>query len=140
VYEQQNIELIKSMYEAFGRGDIPSILRKLTSDTVWVTEGPEVIAYTGTRHGEAGVLSFFQSLGSTLDNMKLTIDRYIAQGDTVATFGRFAARVKATGKSFDAPLGHCFELRDGKVAVLIDVAETASIAAAYSARAVASGD
>jgi hypothetical protein len=140
VYEQQNTELIKSMYEAFGRGDIPSILSKLTSDTIWTTEGPEVIPYTGTRHGEEGVLSFFQSLGSTLDNMKLTTDRYIAQGDTVATFGRFAGTVKATGKSFDAPVGHYFEVHDGKVAVFIDIVETASIAAAYTAAASASGD
>jgi ketosteroid isomerase-like protein len=55
VYEQQNIELIKSMYEAFGRGDIPSILDKLTTDIKWTTEGLELIPYTGMRHGKAGV-------------------------------------------------------------------------------------
>jgi hypothetical protein len=53
----------------------------------------------------------------------------------VATFGRFAGTVKAPGKRFDASVGHYFEFRNGNVAVFIDIAETASKAAAYTAAA-----
>jgi ketosteroid isomerase-like protein len=133
--ETQNTALIQGLYEAFGRGDIAFILGNLTSDAVWTTEGPEIIPYTGTRRGPQGALSFFEALDGTLANMKLTTDHYIAQGDMVATFGRFAGTVKVTGQSFDAPVAHYFQIRDGKIAVFVDIAETASIAAAYQGSA-----
>ena len=135
--ETQNTALIKSLYDAFGRGDVPFILDQVTSDTVWNTEGPAIIPYTGTRRGPNQVLGFFEALGGTLNDMKLSTDHYIAQGDAVTTVGRFAGTVKATGKSFDAPVAHYFQIRDGKVAVFIDIIETASIAEAYQASAAA---
>ena len=133
--EKQNTELIHSVYDAFSRGDIPFILGKLTSDTVWNTEGPATIPYTGVRKGENGVVAFFQALGGTLENMKLTTEHLVAQGDQVTTFGRFAGTVKATGKRFDAPVAHHFRIQDGKIATFLDIVETASIAAAYQATA-----
>ena len=133
--ETQNTALIRSVYEAFGRGDIPYILSKITADSVWTTEGPSVIPYTGKRSGEKEVLGFFDALGGTLNNMKLTTDYFVAQGDAVTTFGRFAGTVKATGKSFDAPVAHYFKIRDGKISVFIDIIETQSIAAAYAGAA-----
>ena len=135
--EKQNTALIQSVYAAFGRGDIAFILANLTSDTVWTTEGPGVIPYAGTRSGVPGVSSFFEALGSTLSDMKLTTTHYVAEGNAVTTFGRFAATVKATGKSFDTPVGHYFEIRDGKIAVFVDIIESASIAAAYQVSAAA---
>jgi len=135
--ETQNAALIRSLYDAFGRGDVAYILANVTADSVWNTEGPAVIPYTGVRRGPKEVAGFFEALGGTLDNMKLTIDCELAQGDGVASFGRFAGTVKATGKSFDAPVAHYFKVRDGKVSEFVDVVETGSIAAAYTASAAA---
>ena len=135
--EKQNTALVQSLYEAFGRGDIPFILANLASDTVWTTEGPASIPYTGVRRGEKEVLGFFEALGGTLSDMKLTTDHFVAQGEAVTTFGRFAATVKSTGKSFDTPVAHYFQIRGGKVAVFIDIGETATMAEAYTASAAA---
>jgi ketosteroid isomerase-like protein len=97
--EQKNTELIETLYAAFSRGDVQTILDGVTSDTVWTTEGPATVPYTGERHGPEGVLGFFQGLGGTLDNMRLTTSHFVAQGNAVMTLGRFAGTVKATGKS-----------------------------------------
>ncbi len=51
--EQQNAELIKSVYDAFGRGDLAYILDRLAEDVDWTLEGPAIIPYAGKRKGVA---------------------------------------------------------------------------------------
>ena len=135
--DQQNTNLVKAMYAAFGRGDIQTILDHCVADVEWRFEGPSTIPYAGVRRGPAEVAGFFQALASTQANMSLTPEQFIAQGDHVAVLGRYAATVTATGQRFDSPLGHFFTIRDGKVARFINFGDTAMVAAAYSQAAAA---
>jgi len=135
--EQQNIALIQSIYDAFGRGDISFILNQLTEDVEWTMEGPSIIPYAGNRNGTAEVKRFFDALGTTQTNMKLTMEPLIAHGDRVFGLGHFAATVIATGKSYDSALGHFWTVRDGKISRFVDVVETASVADAHVAASAA---
>jgi len=130
--EQQNVEKIKAMYAAFARGDVATILGALTEDVEWTLEGPAIIPFAGARRGPGDVAGFFQALATTQANQKLTIDTYVAQGDVVATMGRYAATVTATGRSFDASIAHFFTFRDGKVSKLVDFGDTALMAETYA--------
>jgi ketosteroid isomerase-like protein len=137
--EQENIALIQRMYEAFGRGDIRTIVENLTDDVEWIAEGPSSVAYFGKMNGPAEVQAkFFGGIASTQEDMKLTTEDFLAQGDGVAMFGRYSARVKATGKQFDAALGHLFRIRDGKVSKFVNLGDTAAVAAAYGGTAASS--
>jgi ketosteroid isomerase-like protein len=135
--EQQNTDSIKAMYAAFARGDVQSILGQLTSDVEWRLDGPAVIPYAGTRRGPAEVVGFFQALATTQEDMILTTDHFIAQGDTVATIGRYAATIKATGRHIDSAIAHFFTFRDGKVSRFVDFGDTADMADAYTHAAAA---
>ena len=44
---QQNIDLIKKPYEAFGKGDIDTIIDHLDGQLVWRFDAPSVIPYAG---------------------------------------------------------------------------------------------
>src|ERR1700685_327 len=134
--EQQNVALIQKMYDAFGRGDIQTIVEHLTEDVEWLAEGPSSVPYFGKMKGPAEVQSkFFGGIAGTQEDMKLTIEDFIAQADGVATFGRYSAKVKATGKRFDGALGHLFRIRDGKISKFVNVGDTAAVGAAYSGTA-----
>ena len=135
--EQQNTDLIKLVYAAFGRGDVQAILDRLTDDVEWSLEGPAVIPFAGTRRGPGQVVGFFQALATANENMVLTTDRFVAQGDQVATIGRFAATVKATGRRFDSPIAHFFTIRDGRISRFVDFGDTALMAEAYTQAAAA---
>jgi uncharacterized protein len=136
--EQENTALVKKLYEAFARGDIQTILDHVTEDVQWSNPGPSIVPYFGDRTGLGQVREFFDHLVGTQENVNLTINQFIAQGDAVATLGRFMGNVKATGKSFDSPVGHFFTIREGKVARWIGLGDTANVAAAYSTAAAAS--
>lgn len=130
--EEQNMALVRKLYDAFERGDIQAILGNLTGDVEWVQDGPTVIPYAGKKTGTTQVRQFFDALVGTQEAIKLTIDHFIAQGDEVATLGRYAATVKATGKQFDSRVAHFFTIRDGKVSRWIGTGDTTDAAAAYS--------
>jgi ketosteroid isomerase-like protein len=79
----------------------------------------------------------FERLVGTQENVNLTIDEIIAQGDSVATLGRYAGNVKATGRPFDSLVGHFFTFRGGKVARWIGLGDTAHAAEAYASSSAA---
>jgi ketosteroid isomerase-like protein len=133
--EQQNTALIQKVYAAFARGDIQTIMNSLTADVDWALEGPAIIPFSGRRKGGAEVLGFFQALAETQQDMKLTTETFVAQGDVVATVGRYSATVKATGKKLDVATGHFFTIRDGKIAKFVDFGDTAAMADAYASTA-----
>ena len=130
--EQQNTALVNKLYDAFARGDIQTILDNLTDDVQWGMEGPPIIAFAGRKNGRADVQGFFESLATTLHGMKFTREHSVAQGNLVATIGRFAGTVTATGKSFDSAVAHFFDIRDGRVARFADFGDTAAFADAYT--------
>jgi ketosteroid isomerase-like protein len=137
--EQQNAALVQSLYDAFGRGDLPFILKHLADNVDWTMEGPSIIPYAGKRKGIAQVQQFFEALATTQTNQKLTMDPLIAQGDQVAALGRYSATVTATGKRFDAHVAHFFTVRDGKVSRLVEVTDTVTQADAYRSTSAAAG-
>ncbi|MBV8812015.1 MAG: nuclear transport factor 2 family protein [Acidobacteriaceae bacterium] len=136
--EQENIALVRKLYEAFSRGDIKTILDHVTDDIEWSNPGPSTIPYSGERMGPAQVREFFDRLVGTQENVNLAIDEFIAQGDKVATLGRYTGNVKGTGRAFDSLVGHFFTIRDGKVARWIGLGDTANAVAAYSTASAAS--
>lgn len=130
--EQQNTALIQKLYDAFGRGDIETILNNLTDDVRWGLEGPAIIPFAGRRTGKSQVRGFFDALATTQRDVKLTIEHFVAQGNMVASIGRYSGTVTTTGKKFDDALAHFFEFRDGKVARFVDFTDTASVADSYT--------
>jgi uncharacterized protein len=99
--EQQNVTLIQKVFEAFGRGDVQTILDNCTNDCEFYHPGPAIIPYAGTKKGRADIQGYFDALIGTQSNANLSIDQFVAQGDTVVAIGRYTAKVKSTGKPID---------------------------------------
>ena len=60
---EQNIETVKALYEAFGRGDVDAILERVTDDVDWSTDAAiESAPWYGPKHGKAEVPSFFEGI------------------------------------------------------------------------------
>ena len=126
----ENIQTIKSVYEAFGRGDVEVILTTVTDDVDWATETTSDGApWYGVRTGKAGVASFFEDFGKTMDVEHFEPLAFAADGDDVMTVVRFVARSRETGRSASMDLHHWFHFRDGKVARYRGTEDTAITAA-----------
>ena len=121
-----NTETVQDLYAAYGRGDLPAILAKLSDDVVWESEGPAIVSFSGIRHGKSEAKGFFEALAADHANPQLAISEYVASGDSVMTLGRYTATMKATGKTFDSPIAHYWKVHDGKVVRYVGLANTAA--------------
>jgi len=126
-----NLEVVRRLYDCFGRGDLAALTALLRTDVDWTWNGPATIPYAGARRGHAGAATFFRSLADAVAIEQFELKNFIADGDTVVAIGDEKARVHATARHFATGWVHVWTLRAGKVASLRCFADTAAIAAAF---------
>lgn len=118
-----NIDSIKELYQAFAKGDVPSVLGVLSPEIDW-TEA-EGFPYAGTYHGPRAVLEgVFMRLGSEWNGFAAVPDEFIDGGDTVVVLGKYSGTYKKTGKSFQANFAHVWKMQDGKAFRFIQYVDT----------------
>ncbi len=126
---QANIELAKSCYAAFQRGDIAHILASVTDDIEWITPG-EGIPTGGLKRGKDAVVRFFEMVGSTWNFTAFEPKEYIASGDSLVVLGSYAGTARATGRPMSSEWAMVWKFRDGKVAYFREYTDTEALARA----------
>lgn len=134
---EDNLDVVRRGYEAFGRGDINALLDLFDEQIRWVTPGPPELATSGTRTGRQEVGAFFGSVNEVFDIQRFEPKEFIAQGDRVVVLGDETSRVRATGKTLELDWVHTFTLRNGKVVAFQEFFDTAAVVAALSAASAA---
>jgi ketosteroid isomerase-like protein len=112
-----NIEFIKSMYDAFGRGDVATVLGAMDEEIEWnEAEGnPYNPGHPFMGHSQV-VEGVFARVLNDIEGFEIHPERFIGQGSTVVMLGRYrGVKVHATGKPLNAQAVHVWELSDGKV-------------------------
>jgi uncharacterized protein len=130
--EDANIQAVQQLYEAYGQGDIETILQALADDVEWHQPGPpDVLPWAGTRHGRAQVAQFFTALGESLEFLQFTPREFLAHEDTVVVFGYERALAKPTSRPFESEWVMVFTLRAGQVVRFRAYHDTAAMVIAF---------
>ncbi len=126
----ENLETIKGMYAAFGRGDVGAVLDTVSDDVDWATDGPATAApWYGPHKGKDGVASFFEALGKTMEVEDFTPLAFATTDDgDVLTVVRYTHRCRETGKAASMHLHHWFRFTNGKVSYCRATEDTAATA------------
>ena len=130
--EEDNVTLIRRIYSAFSTGDVQTILDNVSPNAQWVNHGPQTIPYAGDFTGR--IQEFFQAIGQSTTDGKVIPEKFIAQGDTVVTIGRYTASVRNTAAQINAPIAHVFTVSGGKVTSWTGFSDSAAVAAAHTSR------
>lgn len=113
-----HLALVTTIYEAFGRGDVETILERLADDIVW-DEGirPTGLSYFRPGTGKAHVLDFFQALATTVAFDVFSPEVLCVGGDHVMVAVRERGRNLNTGEVIAEDLFvHLWRIgADGKV-------------------------
>jgi ketosteroid isomerase-like protein len=125
--EQQNTDTIRSLYAAFGRGDLEAILAALDSQVVWRTPGAPDLPTGGLRRGASAVRDFFGLLLSTFDIQDFRPTDILSQGDKVVVLGTSREGPKGTGRFIDFRWVHVFTFRDGKIVEFEEPADVSAL-------------
>lgn len=112
-----NIKTIQSVYEAFGRGDVPFILSSVTDDVDWASDTSSTeVPWYGIRHGKDGVAAFFTDFGSNMEVQQFEPFSFTANDTEVHTMVRLVETQRSSGRTISMNLHHFFRLRDGQIA------------------------
>jgi ketosteroid isomerase-like protein len=120
-----NGDLVKALYQAFGRGDVPAVLGVFDPQVQWREAEGFLYAdrnpYSGPQAIAEGV---FGRIVAAVENFAVLPERISDAGDTVRAEGRYRGTMKATGRPVDAQFAHVWTFRDGKVVRLPQYTDT----------------
>ena len=89
--------IVEKMFAAFGSGDVEKFLETVSSDTVWIYHGTQVIP-KNTYEGVEGARTFINSILNATEIINFEPQQYICEGNQVVVLGREHQRVKRSGK------------------------------------------
>ena len=124
---QENVQIVKDTYSAFGRGDIEGLLALLAEDIEWISPGGTVPP-ADTYRGPAAVAGFFQKLSEVVEFSSFEPREFVAERDRVLVVGFDSWRAKATNRTFEGHWVMAFTVRNGKVTNVREYVDTLGVA------------
>jgi ketosteroid isomerase-like protein len=123
----KNVDTLKDMYAAFGRGDIPAIIDKLDDNIDWDQEIPSGgVPWLEPRKGAENIPAFFESL-TPLAFPTFDPHTFLESGNQVMALVHMEVDNKKTSKHYSFPYeGHLWWFNhDGKIVKFQHVTDTA---------------
>jgi len=127
---QENVQIVKDSYAAFGRGDIQGLLALFAEDIEWIAPG-EGLPRAGTYRGQAAVADLLQKLSETVEFSSFEPREFVAEGDRVLVAGFESGRLKATNRTFEGHWVMAFTVRKGRVTNVQEYNDTLALARAF---------
>ncbi|TCQ04269.1 hypothetical protein C8J34_10967 [Rhizobium sp. PP-F2F-G36] len=125
---EKNIQTVKDVFAAIGRGDREALLALVAEDIEWIIPG-EDWPLAGTRNGHAGLADLLETASRSVETSTEPRE-FVAQGDRVVVLGFAKGKIKATNKTFEDHWVFAITVRDGKVTSVREYIDTQALARA----------
>jgi uncharacterized protein len=123
---EDNVDRVRSIYEAFARGDVPTALAGMDPQIEWNEAENFIYADRNPYIGPQAILEgVFMRLGAEWASFSVVPDQLLGSGDSVVSLGRYRGTHKSTGARVDAQFVHVFQFRDGKLVRFQQYTDTA---------------
>jgi ketosteroid isomerase-like protein len=109
--ESSHIVLVKALYEAMGRRDVPAVL-KLADPQIELFQ-PGDLPWAGSYSGHKGLMEFAMKLTQSLDS-RFEPDEYVEAGDRLVCLGYTRGSVRSNQNTFEVRAVHIWTIRVGK--------------------------
>lgn len=130
--QEENMGIIKQLYDAFKRRDISSLLDMFSDDAILHGPAPAgVLPWGGVHKGRRGAAEF-TAVGESLEPQQFELRDFIAQGNKVAVLGYQKGQAKPTGRPYEIEFVHLWSIRDGKFTEFRVFNDTAALVEALS--------
>ncbi len=112
-----NAALLERGYEAFARGDIPTVLELFAETITWHVPGRSPLS--GDFTGHAGVLDFFDRCQRFSEGtLQVVPQEILASGDRVVVLCTVSAQ--RAGRDFSSPEVHVWRFVDGRAVEFVE--------------------
>ena len=113
---KENVQVVREVYESFGKGDIPAVLEQMNQSIEWNEAENFIYADRNPYVGPQAVLEgVFARLGEDWEVFEVKPEEFLDAGDRVVALGRYNAKHKASGREVWAQFAHVWGMREGMV-------------------------
>ena len=131
-----NVDLLRSLYAAFGRGEIPTVLGMMSPDIKWFEAEsnpykPDGEPWVGP---DAILNNLFMRIGAEWAPFIVDVKAIYGAGDTVVAEVRYSGNYTPTGKRLDCQACHVWDVKSGKIARFQQYVDTAKLQDVLGAR------
>jgi ketosteroid isomerase-like protein len=109
---QKNVEVVRRIYDVWGREGSPVSSGLLDSEVEWVNP-PEAVE-PGTRRGIDAFASAAQTVADTFEGVGVEIEEFIDAGERVAVLATLRGRGRGSGADVERKQGYVWTIREGK--------------------------
>jgi hypothetical protein len=100
---QENVQIVKDLFAAMGRGDKQGLLALSAEDIEWIIPG-ENWPLAGAHRGHAGLADLLQKASEMLEISYPEPPEFVAQGDRVLVVGKSKPRIGRSRTTLSSPL------------------------------------
>jgi uncharacterized protein len=113
---QDNIAVIRGMYESFSTGDVTSVLDQMHQHIEWCQAENFIYADRSPYRGPQAVLEgVFMRLASEWADFKMMPEEWLDAGNHIVVLGIYSGRHKESGKEVRAQFAHIWGVTHGRV-------------------------
>lgn len=123
---EQNVQAIRSLYDAFNRGDLDTLERGFSRGLTW-NEADNSLYCAGNPYRSFAAVrdGVFMPTNRDFDGFRCEVEQLIDGGDYVIGTGRYRGRHRKTGKTLSTQFCHVMHLGyDGKIDKIQEYADT----------------
>ena len=129
------VEVVKAILD--NPTDLASVRELVAPDATYVAlnhDNPElkrIMPWAGTQHGPEAITSTYGRVGRYWANEGFVVEDMIADGATVAVFGRFTYRSTTIGRAVTSPFAILAKVRNGKLTYMQFMEDTFGTAQSF---------
>ena len=113
---QENITVIRGMYEFFSKGDVTSVLGQMHQQIEWREAENFIYADRNPYRGPQAVLEgVFMRLASEWADFKVMPEEWLDAGNHIVVLGTYSGRHKESGREVRAQFAHIWGVTHGRV-------------------------
>ncbi|MBX2934506.1 MAG: nuclear transport factor 2 family protein [Ferruginibacter sp.] len=110
-----NIEIVKSLYEAFAAKEINKILDLLHKNVEWGEPDNPYNPAGGTRYGHKGFLDWIAIGKKAEEILELHLERFLTDNNAVAVSGHMKCKALNTQKIYESDFVHIIVIENKKI-------------------------
>lgn len=124
----ETVQLLRHIYEAYGKGDMATVFAALADDVEWNSQGAsDAVTWGGRFTGKAGVTTFFERVAAAVALERFEVLDIIAQGGRAAIMTQVTVRFRGNDRPLTIEKVDIIDVRGGKVARFCEYYDTAAV-------------
>lgn len=113
---RQNLQLIKSFYQAVANGDMLFVRDALDPQVEWLEPSLPGLWFGGIHCGADAIIDeVIEPSAKVFANFRVRVKRLFPVGEHVIAIGAFRGQTRINPKQFKAPTAHIWTLHRGKI-------------------------